>query len=177
VNAMRLTLPTYNPAKECRGCTLRDENKVSAHILSYQIADQLLRKYSGTWKLSKTEIKLNLKGVAVPLVFELNTGTLRYGSIMTQVVSRYSPEKGLARLSEEICQDFALPAPESSGQVDPLFNLFLKLIEIFHARCGLVIRPIETEQGVKGWELCLCDDGPSGWIGVDGVAENRFGKG
>lgn len=176
MNAMRLTLATYNPVKECQGCTLRDENKVAAHILSFQLAELLLKRYSGTWKLTKGELKLHLEGVEQPINFELNTGTIAYGSLRTSIVARYSAEKGLAQLGEDISKDFALPAAEFKGFDDVLFMLFVKLMEIFHARCGLNILPIEKEHQLVGWELCLCDEGPRGWISTEGIVENRFGE-
>lgn len=51
MNAMRLMLPMDKPAKDCQGCCLPDETKASAHILSFQLADKLLRHYSGSWEL------------------------------------------------------------------------------------------------------------------------------
>jgi hypothetical protein len=176
MNAMRLTLPSYNPVKECQGCTLRDENKVAAHILSYQLAEHLLKRFSGTWQLADGEIKLRLAGVEQPLRFDLNTGTLGYGTLRTSITARYSVEKGIAALIREISQDLMLPASESKGYEDPLFSLFVKLVEIFHARCGLNILPVETDQHLQGWELALCEEGPRGWISTEGIAENRFGE-
>lgn len=179
MNAMRLTLPTYNPLKECQGCSLRDETKVSAQILSFQLADQLLRRYSGTWKLTRGELHIHLKGLDFPLSFELGTGALAYGSLRTQVIARYTPDLGVAHLAGELVQDLALPSPsfsENHGFQDPLFALFVKLIEIFHARCGLDIVPVEKDKETVGWEIFLCEDGPRGWISTEGIAENRFGE-
>lgn len=176
MNAMRLTLPSYNPVKECQGCTLRDENKVAAHILSFQLAEHLLKRFSGTWQLADGEIKLRLAGVEQPLRFELNTGTLGYGTLRTSITARYSVEKGITALIDEISQDLMLPFSENKGHVDPLFSLFVKLVEIFHARCGLNILPVEKDHHLQGWELALCEEGPRGWISTEGIAENRFGE-
>jgi hypothetical protein len=176
MNAMRLTLPTYNPMKECQGCTLRDENKVAAHILSFQLAEHLLKRFSGSWKLTKGELKINLEGNEQPLCFDLNTGTLAYGSVRTSITARYSVEKGIALLSEEVSNNLALSVVEHKAFTDSLFSLFVKLIEIFHARCGLNILPVEKDHCLVGWELCLCEDGPRGWISSEGIAENRFGE-
>jgi hypothetical protein len=175
MNAMRLNSPAYNPVKECNGCTQHDENKVAAHILSFQLSNLLLKHFSGTWQLTKGELKLHLEGVEHPLSFDLNHGTLAYGSLRTSIGVRYSVEKGLNQLLEELIQDFALPSPGYKQFEDSMFNLFVKLIEIFHARCGLTIIPVEKDHQPLGWELCLGEDGPRGWISTDGVAENRFG--
>ena len=176
MNAMRLTLPSYNPTKECQGCTLRDENKVAAHILSFQLAELLLKRFSGTWQLTNGELKLRLTGVEQPLCFELNTGTLGYGTLRASIGARYSVEKGIAALADEISQDFVFPSTVDKGYKDSLFGLFVKLVEIFHARCGLNILPVEKDNQLLGWELSLCEEGPRGWINTEGIAENRFGE-
>lgn len=176
MNAMRLTLPVYNPVKECQGCTLRDENKVAAHILSFQLAELLLKRFTGTWQLTGGELKLRLAGVEQPLCFDLNTGTLGYGTLRASIVARYSVKKGLATLANEISQNFALPSSEDKEFNDSLFSLFVKLIEIFHARCGLNILPVEKDNQLVGWELSLSDEGQQGWINTVGIAENRFGE-
>lgn len=178
MNAMRFIQPTYHRFKECQGCTVRDENKVAAHILSFQLVDLLLKQFSGEWKLTHGEIVLFLEGVESPLRFDLNTGTLHYGSLSTSIVARYSSEKGLAQLLREVSRDFSLPlAPEGvKADGDQLFTLFAKLIEIFHARCGLRISPVEQDNRLVGWELSLSENGPRGWISSEGIAENRFGE-
>ncbi|MDA8228140.1 MAG: hypothetical protein M0T74_10695 [Desulfitobacterium hafniense] len=173
---MRLNIPTYNPVKECTGCITRDESVVSGYILSFQLADQFLSLYGGSWKLSKNEIKLTLEGVTLPLAFDLSNATLSIGTLTTQILSRYSAEKGLTKMIGELISDLNLPTPSFKRDVDPLFTVFVKMIEIFHARCGLNILPVEGESGLKGWELCLCKEGPRGWISQDGIAENRFGE-
>lgn len=175
MNAMRLTLPSYNPVKQCQGCTQHDENKVAAQILSYQLANFFIKNYSGSWQIKKDEILLQLEGVEQPLYFELNTGTLRYKTLRASIVSRYSVERGLKQLAEDIVQDFAIPTSHGEFE-DPLFGLFVKLIEIFHARCGLKIAQCEKGQTLAGWELTLGDEKLRGWISADKVAENRFGE-
>lgn len=175
MSAMRLPLTNYNPVKLCQGCIQHDETKVAAQILSYQLAYHLLKRYSGTWQVKKDEILLQLEGTAHPLHFELNTGVLRYKTVRTSIVSRYSVERGLNELAEEISKDFALPDSRGEFQ-DPLMGLFVKLIEIYHARCGLRIVQCEKGQSLAGWELALGDETLRGWISSDGVMENRFGE-
>ncbi|WP_019851277.1 hypothetical protein [Desulfitobacterium sp. PCE1] len=175
MNAMRLPLPSYNPVKQCQGCSQYDENKVAAQILSYQLAYYLLKRYSGTWQVKKDEILLQLEGADSPMHFELHTGVLRYKTLRTSIVSRYSVDHGLNELAEDIIKDFALPNSHGDFQ-DSLFGLFVKLIEIFHARCGLRIAQCEKGQNLAGWELTLGDETLRGWISADGVAENRFGE-
>ena len=180
MNAMRFTLTSYNPVKQCQGCSQHDENKVSAQILSYQLAYNLLTRYGGTWQVKKDEIFLELENVDHPIYFELNSGTLRYKTLRASIVSRYSVESGLNRLAEDMVKDLGLPSSHKEAQ-DPLFALFVKLIEIFHARCGLKITQCEKgkcEKGnsIAGWELTLGDENLYGWISSKGVVENRFGE-
>lgn len=175
MNAMRLTLPSYNPVKQCQGCVQYDENKVAAQILSYQLANLLLKRYSGTWQIKKDEIALMLEGFDQPLVFELNTGTLCYKTLRASIVSRYSVERGLNQLVEEIAKDFAFPSGGVEHQ-DPMFGLFVKLIEIFHARCGLKIAQFEKGHNLAGWELTLGDEKLRGWINPEYIVENRYGE-
>lgn len=175
MNAMRLVLPSYNPVKQCQGCSQYDENKVSAQILSYQLAYNLLTRYGGNWQVKKDEIILQLEDVDQPLYFELNTGTLKYKTLRASVVSRYSVESGLNLLAEDIVKDFALPYSFKDFQ-EPLFGFFVKMIEIFHARCGLKIAQCEKGQTLAGWELALGDENLNGWISSNGVVENRFGE-
>lgn len=176
MNAMRLTVPSYNPAKQCKGCQHLDETKVAAQILSYQFAHMLLKSYGGTWEIHKDQLLLYLGGVKDPLLFELNCGTLRYKTLRASIVSRYSIEKGIRALAEDIIHDFALPERREGEFVDPLFRLFVKLIEIFHARCGLTIAQVENKEGKLEWELVLADEKLKGWLSSDGSAENRFGE-
>lgn len=176
MNAMRLTVTSYNPAKQCQGCLHVDETKVAAHILSYQLAYMLLKRYGGTWKVIKEEIILHLDDIEKPLLFELNNGTLRYKTLRASIVSRYSVEKGIQYLTEEIIHDFALPQGKEGEFVDPLFSLFVKLIEIFHARCGLKIAQMEKGDGFLGWQLTLGDEELKGWVNPEGMVKNRFGE-
>lgn len=176
MNAMRLALPTYNPMRECQAYTLRDENKVTAYILSFQLVELFLKKFSGTWRLTKGELKLHLKGVEYPLCFDLNLGTLVYGTLRMSIVARYSPERGLTQLMDEVSNDLSLPTPEVQSFNDPIFTLFVKLVEIFHARCGLNIVSLEKGHQITGWELFLSEQGPTGWISTDGIAENSLGE-
>lgn len=176
MNAMRLMLSMDKPAKDCQGCCLPDETKASAHILSFQLAEKLLRHYSGDWEISREELRISLKGLEFPLRFELDTGILVYGSLQTSILMRYNAEAGLADLKEEIISDLNLPSIENQEFEDPIFRLFVKLTEIFHARCGLKIRPSEKTDEKAGWEIYLSENGPHGWISREGIAENAQGE-
>jgi hypothetical protein len=176
MTAMRLLLADYNPVKECQGNCPSDETKVAAQILSFQLAEQLLHRYSGRWELTDEELRLQLNGLNSPLQYSLNSGTLVYGGFKTQIMVRYTPEKGLNQLTREIIKDLAFPINENLGFSDPIFSLFVKLIEIFHARCGLIIRPVEKENKTVGWEILLGKKGHRGFISIKGIAENRFGE-
>lgn len=176
MDAMRLLVSSYNEKKECQGCPLQDENQIAAYILSFQLADHFLNRFSGNWKLTKEELILHLQEVEDPLIFELSTGTLAYGTLRTPIVARYSPKNGLTKLAEDILRDFALPLREFQTHRDPLFQIFVKLIEIFHARCGLTIQSVEREDRVIGWELSISENGPRGWLSSTGILENRFGE-
>jgi len=173
---MRLALPIYNPVRECSSCPNRDERTVSAYIVSFQLARQLLQRYPGTWKLDQNKLSLLLDGAAAPLEFGLVDGNLHYGSVVTQVVSRYSPSQGINVLANEICRDFVLPEATQATRPDGLFSLFVKLVEIFHARCGLQVSEETTSNGEPAFVVRLCDEGRIGWVSRDGVAKNRFGE-
>lgn len=173
---MRLALPTYNPAKECKSCSVRDESVVSGYILSFQVADQLMKRFPGTWKMELNLLTLQLKELQDPLQFDLTSGSLRYGSLVTQLMARYSPTKSISSLTDEIVRDLGFPEMTNhSADQDPSFQLILKLVEIFHARCGLHILPVASDEE-ELWELRLCQEGPQGWLSRNGVAQNRFGE-
>jgi hypothetical protein len=155
------------------GCGVREEKQVSTYILSFQIADQLLKSYKGNWEISKNEIVLNLENLDVPLAIEFTSGTIHYGTLTTRFYHRYTPEKGVAGLVGELCSDLAIPTREADQNSEFLFKVFVKLVEIFHARCDLRIIP-GKEKGE--WEIRLNQEGPSGWISEDNIAENRFGE-
>ena len=174
--AMRVGLSNYNPVKECRGCVLRDENMVNANILSFQLAHLLLTKFPGTWEIDHGELTLNLEGFEKSLSFDLNTGTLAYGTLRTSFLSRYSPETGLKELYDQIIRDFGITTKETNVQPDDIFALLVKLTEIYHARCGLYFRTIKQDDQTQGWEMLLCQEGLKGKIDKDGVVENRFGE-
>lgn len=176
MDAMRLMIPMDNPLKECHSCKVEDEVKVSARILTFQLAHQLLRRYSGTWKITQGGLELQLKGVDFPFYFEFDTGVIAYGGVRTSILSHYDVDHGVVQLAEELIENLALPYSEEKGFQDPMFQMFVKLIEIFYARCGLNIRARETEQGTIGWEVFLCEDGPHGWISREGIAENSDGE-
>lgn len=176
MNAMRLMLPMDKPVKDCQGCCLPDEMKASAQILSFQLADKLLRHYSGSWEITQDDLQISLAGVEFPLRFELNSGILVYGSLKASILMHYHVDKGLAGLKEEIISDFDLPLTEDKEYEDPIFRLFVKLIEIFHARCGLRIRAVENADEKTVWEIYLSENGPHGWISSDGIVKNAQGE-
>ena len=170
---LRIMSMSYNEARECSGCSLRDEKQVSTYILSYQIAGQLLNKYQGEWKLTEKEIVLNLRGLDNPIIIDTTSGALSYGSVVMRFLQRYSPKLGVKALVNEICSDMGIPSVDEKNNTEFLFNIFVKLIEIFHARCDLRILPGKA----KGeWEILLSQDSLFGWIGEDNIAENRFGE-
>lgn len=179
MNAMRLNF-NYNSVKQCQNCNrqynLTEETEISVRIISFQLADRLLHRYSGNWELIGDELQINLKYVNLPLHFDLNKGILSYGNLRTQILAQYTLDKRLDYLIDELIQVLDLPAPKGSNFNDPLFSLMVKLIEIFHARCGLNIIPIRQNEETKGWEISFSEKGPRGWINIDGIAENRFGE-
>jgi len=173
---MRLALPTYNPVKECKSCTTRDESAIAARILSFQLADRLLRGLPGQWRIGENELILQPLVANRQIKLDLTTGTVHYGSVATQVVPRYSPHKGIGSLTDEVWSDLALPAASPNEEIDQVFTLFLKLTEIFHARCGLTILPYDSRNGRETWEIRLGDSGLQGWVRRDLTAQNRFGE-
>ena len=173
---MRLALPLDNPAKECISCKVTDENYISGYILSFQVADQLLRCYPGSWEIWPSQLTLQIEGIEEALEFNLGTGSLNKGTFVIQLVPRYSPDKRLSILAGEIAHDLGLP-PMTKGDSDSKFQLLVKLVEIFHARCGLHISPVLFNQE-ELLELRLCQEGggPQGWISKENMAINRFGE-
>lgn len=106
----------------------------------------------------------------------MNSGILVYGSLKTSILIHYHVDKGLTELKEEIISDLGLPLTENKEYEDPIFRLFVKLIEIFHARCGLKIKTIENTDEETVWEIYLSETGPHGWISSDGIAKNAQGE-
>ncbi len=173
---MRLALPIDNPAKECTSCSVTTESYVSGYILSFQVADQLLRCFPGSWEIWPSQLTLQIEGIEEALEFNLGSGSLSKGTLVIQLVARYSPDKRLSNLAEEIARDLGLPAM-AKGNPDSKFQVLVKLVEIFHARCGLHILPVLFNQE-ELLELRLCQEGggPQGWISKEGIAMNRFGE-
>lgn len=172
---MRLIQFEYNSESEYRGSFIADEAKVAAQILSFQCAKQFLRRYSGKWELEAGEIRIYLNGIDSALCFELETGMMTYGSSRVSIVDRYTPAKGLECLTGEFIQELSLPIPKSVGIVDPIFELLVKLIEIYHARCGLEFMAVKKDNKTVGWEIFL-KEGPHGVIYKEGILENRSGE-
>jgi len=170
---MRIASLTYNENRECMGCGIRDEKQVSTYILSFQIADQLLRRFDGKWEITEKDIILDLENLNDPIAIEFTSGSINFGTVTTRFYHRYSPEKGVSGLVEELCSDLAIPVEKSDKNREFLFNVFVKLVEVFHARCDLRIA-----QGKSGeeWEIRLSEEGPFGWVSKDNVATNRFGE-
>lgn len=172
---MRLALATYNPVKECQSCTIREEKEVSAHILAYQVAHQLFNSYSGSLNMDYNTLIVQLDFSEAPLTIDLHAGHLNYKSLSIPLQQHYESGRSLSEIVKEI-QDY-LALPEVSPTPDrEYYTLLTKLIEIFHARCGLHFRTIETTEEKTTWEFSLCEQGPQGWISSDGIVSNRFGE-
>lgn len=170
---MRIASISYDDRRVCRGCAIRDERQVSTYILAFQIADHFLRRYQGKWTINGNEITLQLHELTHPISIEVISGTINYGTLTTSFYHRYLPYKGITALIDELCSDLAIPMSEPSGSSEFMFKVFVKLVEIFHARCDLHIAQGKT---AGEWEIHLNKDGPVGWVGEDGIAENRFGQ-
>ncbi|HHV64394.1 MAG TPA: hypothetical protein GXX46_04915 [Peptococcaceae bacterium] len=170
---MRIASVVYNEAKDCQGRAVKDEKQISTYILAFEIAEKLLQRYSGQWKIAGNEIVLNLQGLDHPLKIDNINGTINYGTLTTYYYHRYDARKGVSGLVQELCLDLALPFADGNYSTDFLFKVFVKLVEIFHARCDLRILP-GSQNGE--WEIRLNQTGPSGWINDQNVIENRFGE-
>lgn len=171
---MRISSIAYNEDKDCdcTGCAFRDEKQISTYILSFQIAETLLNRLQGNWHIYRDQIILTFAELDNQLTIDHSSGIINYGSLSTTFYHRYNPVKGISVLVEDICSDLAIPFQEKVQENVFLFSLFVKLVEIFHARCNLQIKTGNTE---GKWELRL-SDGASGWINREGIAENRFGE-
>ncbi|UWG96937.1 hypothetical protein LPY66_19010 [Dehalobacter sp. DCM] len=171
---MRISSIAYNQDKDCdcTGCTFRDEKQISTYILSFQIADLLLKRLKGNWQISRDHLVLTCEELENPLSIDYSAGIINYGSLSTTFYHRYNPAKGISVLVEDICNDLMIRSEEAVHANDYLFSLFVKLIEIFHARCNLRIEIGSTE---GEWVLRL-SEGTAGWIKLNGIAENRFGE-
>lgn len=170
---MRISSITYNENRECLGCAPREEKQISTYILAFQIAEHLLKQQQGTWSITKNEIILQLENLKYPLIIDNASGTLNYGTLTASFYNRYSAKKGIKVLIKEICGDLAIVCGQESNEPDYVFNVLVKMVEIYHASCNLRILP-----GKSGgeWVISLNEDGPVGWIGEDKIAENRFGE-
>ncbi len=164
-----------NPVKECQSCTQRDEREVSAHILAYQIAHQLLSSVPGQIQVDGSRLILNLQEHD-PLHFDLRSGSLHARNLNIPLEQRYRNEKSLEELARQIKEEIQITPLDTKHQIDPLATLIVKLIEIYHARCGLHISSVQCQENRTIWEVKLHENGPSGWIQSDGVLRNRFGE-
>lgn len=172
---MRLSSLSSNPVKECQSCEGREEREVSSHILSYQIAHQLLKSVPGQIQVEGSRLILDLDSQE-PLHFDLRSGTLSTRNLSIPLEQRYQREKQLSELTRQIKEELQINGEMEGNQVNPIHTLLVKLIEIFHARCGLHIQSVQTQGDLMVWEIRLCEGGPSGWIQSDGVIRNRFGE-
>ncbi|MDA8227681.1 MAG: hypothetical protein M0T74_08250 [Desulfitobacterium hafniense] len=178
---MRIAAPAYNPVKECKSCKGRDESMVSSHILAFQVANEMF-KLAKTYPLVEREfLLLELEKADNTLRFDLLKGDLSYGSVSFPLMDKYSPETGVERLIQEVLSKLELttiyPLRYSNEIRESryIFSILAKLIEVFHARCGLHIITLGRNEDHVIWELSLCEEGPKGWINSNGIAKNRFG--
>ena len=175
---MRLALTPDHLVGECHPCNEKDEYQVSSYILCYQTADYLLKNYQGRWEIQEREIVLALEGLDGLVHLEFESGSMSVNSLAVSLYSRYSCELGIKGLVEDIIQDLDWQAklvPQNKEE-DFLFSLFVKLIEIFHARCGLCIRKSPASDGSENWEIGMGREGTQGWVTPEGMAINRFGE-
>ncbi|MEL1135846.1 hypothetical protein AAC978_11735 [Desulfitobacterium sp. THU1] len=170
---MRLALEV-NPVKECQSCARRDEREVSAHILSYQIAHQLLSRVQGHIQVDGNFLILDLEGHA-PLYFDLSQGSVRVKNLNNPLEQRYDREKAVDELASKIMEEAQIN-PSDGVTIDPVTNLLVKLIEIYHARCCLHIASVQVQGENTIWEIKLNDDGRSGWIQSNRILRNSFGE-
>ncbi|NMA68545.1 MAG: hypothetical protein GX958_03905, partial [Desulfitobacterium sp.] len=158
---MRVALSVLNPVKDCQCSVMRDENEVSAHILAYQIAYHLLSSISGHIQIDDSRLTLNLEEYG-SLHFDFQSGFLYGQKLKIPFSESYLEEKGLNELIKGIKEELRITSVDKLHEVDPITTLLVKLIEIYHARCGLKIYTRENEDGQPIWEINLHDGGPSG---------------
>lgn len=164
-----------NPVKECQSCTQRNEREVSSHILSYQIAHELLASVPGHIQVDGSRLILNLQAHD-PLHFDLRSGSLHTNNLNIPLEQRYQKDKRIDELTRQLKEEIHISPAETEHQIDPLTTLLVKLIEIYHARCGLHVSTAQSQEDKILWEIKLHEDGPSGWIQSDGIIKNRFGE-
>lgn len=172
---MRFPLPIYNPVKECNCYMQQNETEVSAHILAYQVANQLIRKHSGMLAIDADTLVITLNSLEEPIRINLRSSELNYRAMSISLEERYSSGMRLAQIVNEISDYLGLPEENITSDLD-IYGLLTKLIEIYHARCGLKIITLDNSDGKVTWELRLSEQGPSGWIYSDGTAKNRYGE-
>lgn len=172
---MRFPLPIYNPVKECNSCIQQEENEVSAHILAYQVANQLIKAHSGSMTMDCSTLAINLRFLEEPLTINLHSGQLSYQSLSVPLQQHYASGMSLGQIVSEIEDYLALPEANPGSDYE-IYSLLTKLVEIYHARCGLKITTLENSEGKTTWELRLSDQDRVGWIYSDGTAKNRFGE-
>lgn len=172
---MRFPLPIYNPVKECNCSMQQNEKEVSAHILAYQVANQLLRKHSGTMAMDADTLVISLNSLEEPIRINLRSSELSYQAKSISVEELYTSGMRLSQIVTEINDYLGLQEEDTTSDSD-IYELLTKLVEIYHARCGLQIITLDNFEGKVTWELRLSEQGPSGWIYSDGTAKNRYGE-
>lgn len=172
---MRLAPSVLNPVKDCQCSLQRDENEVSAHILAYQIAYHLLSSIPGQIQMDGCHLTLNLEDYE-PLHFDLQSGYLYGQNLKIPFTEGYKDQKKLDEIVKAIKEELKITISGQAREVDPITTLLIKLIEIYHARCGLKIYTRKNEDGQTRWEKNLHDGGPSGWVEKDGTIRNRLGE-
>lgn len=172
---MRFALSLYNPVKECSSRTFREENEVSAHILAYQVAYHLIRNHAGTMSMNHNTLDVIFDSLEEPLTINLRSGYLNYKSLNVPLLQYYASGKRAPEIAAEIHDYLALPVVNPTIDYE-IYGLLTKLVEIYHARCGLQIITLENSEGKIIWELQLSEQGLPGWISSDGIAKNRFGE-
>lgn len=153
----------------------QEEKEVSAHILAYQIANELIKNHSGSMNMDQNSLVINLDSLEGPLTINLRSCSLDYQAINIPLQQYYASGKRLAQMVSEIQDNLSLPKGNAISNYD-IYGLLTKLIEIYHARCGLRIITMDNSEGKTTWELRLSEQGPSGWIYSDGTAKNRYGE-
>lgn len=172
---MRVALSVLNPVKDCQCSAQRDENEVSAHILAYQIAYHLLSCIPGQIQIDGSNLTLKLEEHE-SLHFDLQSGYLHGQNLKIPFIEGYKDQKRLDEIVKAIKEELMITSSHEAREVDPITTLLVKLIEIYHARCGLKIYTRINEDGQTTWEINLHEGGPSGWVEGDGTIRNRLGE-
>lgn len=172
---LRIALSVVNPVKDCQCGIQRDEEAVSAHILAYQVAFNLLSSTPGQIQVDRNGLTLRLEEYD-PLHFDLKSGLLNAQNLNIPLGEGYQGKRGVNEIVKAIKEELNITPTDNFHKVDPLTTLLVKLIEIYHARCGLQIHTIKCEEDNTIWEINLHEGGPRGWVQSDGTIRNRLGE-